>query len=454
MTASRDPDPILAAWLDEGPSRLPVDTCRAILVATRTTRQQRRQRWLPWRTSMLAFTRVAVAAIALVIVGRLGLGLFDSSPAPGDFAGPLDTSAWTTYISDRYGFSIGHPADWTERPGDHTWSLANDSDWLTSASEGFQAPGHTVLATAWSVPVKPGTTDAAWIQAYCEIVTTSCAGLADQTVPVTMDGHPGSLVKFVEDTQAFILVGDRMYVVAVWEPDSDPRTASYGGAVRLLEGYLSTMHLLPGSDAVHTGLLDPGSYTDFAVDQDIFNVAFTVPSGWSWDGRALTKSAGNRSVAASISFYAGPVDVYADPCRWSGASSATRVQLASADALMTALGAQLARDPSPPVDRSADSLTVAGNWPGKAVNLTVPAELDLSSCDQGQFRSWGPDARLRVNEGAGEHDLVWAVDLQGNGVSVPGEMLIIDAGTFPDTPLDVVAEVDRILASIKTGHWR
>jgi hypothetical protein len=214
------------------------------------------------------------------------------------------------------------------------------------------------------------------------------------------------------------------------------------------------MHLLPGSDAVHTGLLDPGSYTDFAVDQDIFNVAFTVPSGWSWDGRALTKSAGNRSVAASISFYAGPVDVYADPCRWSGASSATRVQLASADALMTALGAQLARDPSPPVDRSADSLTVAGNWPGKAVNLTVPAELDLSSCDQGQFRSWGPDARLRVNEGAGEHDLVWAVDLQGNGVSVPGEMLIIDAGTFPDTPLDVVAEVDRILASIKTGHWR
>ena len=39
-----------------------------------------------------------------------------------------------------------------------------------------------------------------------------------------------------------------------------------------------------------------------------------------------------------------------------------------------------------------------------------------------------------------------AVDLQGNGVSVPGEMLIIDAGAFPDTPPDVLAEVDSILA--------
>ena len=67
-----------------------------------------------------------------------------------------------------------------------------------------------------------------------------------------MDGHPGLLVRFADDTQAFILVGDRMYVVAVWEPDSDPRTAPYGGATRLLEGYLSTMHLLPGGPAADT----------------------------------------------------------------------------------------------------------------------------------------------------------------------------------------------------------
>jgi len=60
-----------------------------------------------------------------------------------------------------------------------------------------------------------------------------------------MDGHAGSLVSFVDDTQAFFLVQNRIYVVAIWRP------ADYiqGGVPRLLEAYLSTMHLLPGGPA-------------------------------------------------------------------------------------------------------------------------------------------------------------------------------------------------------------
>ena len=69
--------------------------------------------------------------------------------------------------------------------------------------------------------------------------------LANQTVAATMDGHAGSLVSFKEDTQSFFLVQDRIYVVAIWRP------ANYipGGVPRLLEAYLSTMHLLPGGPA-------------------------------------------------------------------------------------------------------------------------------------------------------------------------------------------------------------
>ena len=110
--------------------------------------------------------------------------------------------------------------------------------------ESFIIPGDSMVASAWSVAVKSGTTADAWIQAYCALTEsdTPCSAIKANSVAVTMDGHPGSLVSFAQDTQAFILVGNRMYVVAIWQP------ANWipGGVPRLLEAYLSTMHLLPG----------------------------------------------------------------------------------------------------------------------------------------------------------------------------------------------------------------
>ncbi len=66
-----------------------------------------------------------------------------------------------------------------------------------------------------------------------------------RTVAASMDGHAGSLVRFTEDTQAFFLVNDRIYVVAIWQPDD----FIPGGVSRLLQAYLSTMRLLPGGPA-------------------------------------------------------------------------------------------------------------------------------------------------------------------------------------------------------------
>lgn len=275
MTAPRDPDSILSAWLDEGPTRLPENTRRAILVSTRTSHQKRHRMWVPWRTSMNPIARFAVAAIAVVaVVGVVGVNLFGASPGSGSGVGsapsptpaaatppasakptpqpspsPIDTATWTAYVSARYGFSIGHPADWTERPSSHVWTLAADASWLNTASEGFIGPGSSIYASAWSVAVQPGTSAAAWIQAYCPKNTTPCTGLQSRTIAVTVDGHAGSLVPFAGDTQAFILVENRMYVVAVWQPDSDASATPYGGAIKLLEAHLSTMHLLPGGPA-------------------------------------------------------------------------------------------------------------------------------------------------------------------------------------------------------------
>ncbi len=63
------------------------------------------------------------------------------------------------------------------------------------------------------------------------------------------DCHPGLLVPFGDDTQAFFTAGfyaqDAMTVVAVWHGESAPSTAAYGGSQRLLEGFLATMAVWP-----------------------------------------------------------------------------------------------------------------------------------------------------------------------------------------------------------------
>ncbi len=120
---------------------------------------------------------------------------------------------------------------------------------MGTSTEGFIAPGQAILASAWSVAVAPGTSAAAWIQTYCPKATSPCTGIPARTVAVTMDGHAGSLVTFTDDVEAFFLVNNRMYIVAEWLTPTDPAVLSYGGGTKLVDDYVSTMHLLPGGPA-------------------------------------------------------------------------------------------------------------------------------------------------------------------------------------------------------------
>lgn len=88
MSVRRDPDAILASWLDEGPNRLPEVTKRAIAVTTRSTRQARRPRWSPWRfPTMNGASRLALAAMAVVAISLGGLYLAIGT-RPGGIGGP------------------------------------------------------------------------------------------------------------------------------------------------------------------------------------------------------------------------------------------------------------------------------------------------------------------------------------------------------------------------------
>lgn len=172
-----------------------------------------------------------------------------SSPTAAPTPSPnlLDTSTWPTYVSERYGFSIAHPADWTARPATRAYAAPADAE--TTATEGFIAPAATVFVSAWSVVVTPGISADAWIQTYCPKITDPCTGIPGRAVAVSMDGHAGLLVRFTGDVEAFILVNNRMYIVAEWRPDNDQADLHYASGTLLVEGFLSTMRLLPGGPA-------------------------------------------------------------------------------------------------------------------------------------------------------------------------------------------------------------
>jgi hypothetical protein len=198
---------------------------------------------------------------------------------------------------------------------------------------------------------------------------------------------------------------------------------------------------------VRRGPLDPGAYDYGDVDGRGFDIAFTVPAGWEWDGTSLRTGA--RGAGAVITFYTGDVQVYADPCHWRDpVLGPWGSDLAS---LSAALAAQRESRASVPVQRAAPTPDLRSRWPGVAIALTVPDDLDLSACDGDQFRYWvyEPErfyqARRISLAGPGQRDYVWAVQILS-------ERLIIDAITVPGTSALARSDVAAILRSIVVGH--
>ena len=185
----------------------------------------------------------------------------------------LDASKWPIYSSPRYTFgnnpTIGYPADWSVAPSDHDWTFDTDGmDPMGTGFESFTNPAANVRVSAWNVPRAPaeGTMWAdtsveswkeaeAWVQGYCERTgNTTCTGIHERAIPLCLekrDCHPGLLVPFQDDVEAFFTnggAGTPMTVVAVWRGETNPTVVPYGGSVKLLEAFLSTMDVQAAKD--------------------------------------------------------------------------------------------------------------------------------------------------------------------------------------------------------------
>jgi len=182
MTVKRDPDAILAAWLEEGPTALPEPTRRAISANTRSNHQSRRPIWASWRTPMNSLARMTVAAVAVVIAVGGALYLFGPS-RPGNGAAPTAATSPTpsatsrppqasdlmvTYTSRRYGYSIDIPETWSVTPATAPWSGAFQIGEDPQDADSFLAKGSSddasVAIKAHALPA--GTTAGAWLSSW------------------------------------------------------------------------------------------------------------------------------------------------------------------------------------------------------------------------------------------------------------------------------------------------
>lgn len=182
-----------------------------------------------------------------------------------------------------------------------------------------------------------------------------------------------------------------------------------------------------------TGTLDPGTY--HIDDRRITPArAFTVPAGWATTEAFVFK---DRDGPGEVMFGTWIVShIYADSCHWRG----TLVDVGTTvDELASALMDQEGRDASAPTD------VMLGGFPAKRIELSVPADLDIATCDNEFLRSWpdpGPDESGGLPSRVGQTDVVYIVDVDGN-------RLVIDAGHMPASSEENLAELEEVLASIR-----
>jgi hypothetical protein len=132
MTTRRDPDAVMAAWLDEGPDELPEQDRRAIVNSTRLMTQRRGGIALPWRdTTMNGYLRIALGAVAVLIAAAGGLVLLGPG-LPGGIGGPGTTSPTPTpptggriTLTDTGCTWVGNPGTVS---GDIVIEFRNDTD--------------------------------------------------------------------------------------------------------------------------------------------------------------------------------------------------------------------------------------------------------------------------------------------------------------------------------------
>ena len=255
MTASRDPDRLIHAFLFEGEEQLHDQIYDAI----RAEIDQKRQRAVfgPWRLPIMnKLVPIGLGASALVVALVIGAQLLrppggvggspSIEPSPSPSVAPTPTSSPTpsppppltqSFTSTVHGISVSYPEGWIARAATEPWTDRPVAQFIHPGYDVLYDPvldeGHLFLYFA-SQPIGVTTPDE-WVAA--KVADNDCSA----TEPITVDGATGLIN--VCDMVAVTTAG-RGYWIQILRSNDDPlAVASYDRA--WFEEVLATVQLQP-----------------------------------------------------------------------------------------------------------------------------------------------------------------------------------------------------------------
>jgi hypothetical protein len=209
-------------WLEDGSDRTPPAAIDGVLLAVKTTPQERDLR-IPWRFTRMTTTMRLAAGIALVAV--LGVGALQllgpgsnvgskATPSPTTAAAPpteLPASALVPFTSAVYGYSVSVPKGWGAQVATRTlhgteplWG--SDPQVATPAGDSIQggefarssSPSGRLLIAASTAP--PGTTLESWT---ADTTQVKCGAPTSQGA-ITIDGEAATLSTYAACSTLFV----------------------------------------------------------------------------------------------------------------------------------------------------------------------------------------------------------------------------------------------------------
>lgn len=233
-------------WLDDGSDRTPPPAIDAVLLAVKTTPQDRAflrpRRFITMPTSL----RLAAAAALVAVVGYGALSYFGrdlgaGAPAPSSTATRAPTAASTAspsvytspspavFTSPLYGYTLTTPAGWSATAAGIRWPAETTVEALFM--DAFRAPvsqGENfddVYVAAQAIP--EGTSPEEWLLDYAARMAASnrdCKGLPEAWTDAVIDslsirridleceGLRLSDVAFVVDSTGYVMTGNRLVI--------------------------------------------------------------------------------------------------------------------------------------------------------------------------------------------------------------------------------------------------
>jgi hypothetical protein len=253
-------------YASEAPQRAPDRVLEGVLASIDSTRQRRVLVRGPWRfPTMNTYAKVAVAAVAVVVIGAVGLAVLRPGTAPG-VGGPPTTSPILspvpsasasaspvappelseTFTSERHGFSISYPAGWVTRPATDAWTTSFPNFASTDGDVIYDPDLQDHLWIVVASQPQAGKAGELWVDDM--LTGLSTAGLCQPpNERVAIDGGQGG--KCASSVSA-VAAGDRGYLIQLYVSDDEP-AAGVTYDQEFFDELLATIRLIP-EDAVDT----------------------------------------------------------------------------------------------------------------------------------------------------------------------------------------------------------